>query len=149
MSEDGAMLRFLRPFAQAHDGLPAAALEQAMSAFRFASPTEALADRIDENTPELVGARSSTAVRVLEFALSPVEGADPETVSIEFVGKRLIGHASTGGLSEVSCRTPKGQSTADRLDDASFEFNEFPAGPFCLLLDIHGREVQTEWILQS
>jgi hypothetical protein len=149
MSDDEAMLRFLRPFAQMHDGLPAAALDQAMSAFRFTSRTEALADRVDENTLELVGVRSSTAVRGLEFALSPLEGAEPETVSIEFVGSRLIGRASDGGLSEVSCRTPKGEATADRLDDATFEFDEFPAGPFCLLLDIHGREVVTEWILQS
>jgi hypothetical protein len=149
MSDDEAILRFLRPFAQLQDGIPPVALEQAASAFRFASPSQALAARNDDSGLALAGARSSSAVRVLEFSMPTAEDGEAETLSIEFVGSRLIGHASSGGLSGASCRTPKGQATADRLDDGTFEFDEFPAGPFCLLVDIHGHEVQTDWIVQA
>jgi hypothetical protein len=149
MTDDEAFLRFLRPFAQTQDGVPAVALEQAASAFRFASPTEALASRRDSDDLALSGARSVSAVRVLEFDMPGADGTEAQTLSIEFVGSRLIGHAPSGGLSDVACRTTKGQSTADRLDDGSFEFDEFPAGPFCLLVDIGGRAVQTEWIVQA
>jgi hypothetical protein len=146
MTDDDALLGFLRPFAKAHDGLPPAALEQASSAFRFVSQAEPVAYRSLDDL-ELVGARASSAVRVIEFDMPAIDGAEPATVSIEFIGSRLIGHAASGGLSGASWRTPKAEATADRIDDGSFEFDEFPAGPFCLLLDVHGREIQTDWIL--
>ncbi|MEV5572858.1 hypothetical protein AB0L06_22665 [Spirillospora sp. NPDC052269] len=128
------------------DPVPEEVLAAGRSALSWHEPNADLAELTGEKDRELVGARSTSGIRLLTFH------APGHTVEVEVSGAgqdlALIGRLAPATVAEVRLRHPNASGQSTRADETGrFALTSVPEGLVSLVFDLPDAScVVTSWI---